>query len=88
MDEQPLARIPRFVRLRGESRTQITNYLRERYESGASLRELEREVGRSYGTIRLMLLEACVKLRARGGNHRHPKDTKQPPLEASGQDEG
>jgi len=57
----PGARIPKTVRdgIRADAA--------EAYKAGASIRAIAAKEGRSYGTIRTLLLEDKVKLRTRGG---------------------
>lgn len=47
-------------------RTAVADDLRERYEHGASLRQLARETGYAYGTVHTLLLEVGATLRTRG----------------------
>ncbi len=54
------------VRITGESRAQLAADLKAQYEQGASIRELTRTTGRSYGFIHQVLSEAQVPLRGRG----------------------
>lgn len=51
-------------------RIQLTDVLRRQYENGASLRELARQTGRSYGFVHSLLSNAGVTLRGRGGTTR------------------
>lgn len=46
--------------------------LRKRYEKGASIRSLAQHVGRSYGYVHDLLIDAGTTLRPKGGNT-HPK---------------
>lgn len=54
-------------RLAGTDRTRVRRGAVARYEDGASIRVLAEGVGRSYGFMRALLLEAGVTLRSRGG---------------------
>jgi len=54
------------VRITGESRAQLAADLKAQYEQGASIRELTRTTGRSYGFIHQVLSETQVPLRGRG----------------------
>lgn len=56
------------VALRGRARTDLSNDLAARYLDGASIRTLATQEGRSYGSVRKLLLEAGVQLRTR---HEH-----------------
>ena len=57
-------RPPRLV---GAERQAMARELAHRYEQGASIRALAREIGRSYGLCQRLLTEAGVQFRARGG---------------------
>lgn len=57
-------RPPRLV---GAERQAMARELSQRYEQGASIRALAREIGRSYGLCQRLLTEAGVQFRARGG---------------------
>ncbi|MBX7470889.1 hypothetical protein K1Y80_33050 [Streptomyces sp. MAG02] len=57
-------RPPRLV---GAERQAMARELAQRYEQGASIRALAREIGRSYGLCQRLLTEAGVQFRARGG---------------------
>jgi len=61
-----VAKLEKGVRIAGESRTQLAADLKAQYEQGASIRELTRTTGRSYGFIHQVLSEAQVPLRDRG----------------------
>ncbi|GGT05059.1 hypothetical protein GCM10010206_79210 [Streptomyces cinerochromogenes] len=54
-------------RVGGEDRAALGKELRKRYEAGASIRDLIRETGRSYGFLHRLLDEAGVTFRGRGG---------------------
>ncbi len=47
--------------------------LKKKYDSGASIRALAEETGRSYGFVHRMLSESGVTLRGRGGATRGKK---------------
>jgi hypothetical protein len=54
-----------------QSRDQLIHELRSAYESGASIRSLVANTGRSYGWIHALLRESGTTMRSRGGpNHR------------------
>ncbi len=61
-----MAKLEKSVRIAGQSRTQLAADLKTQYEQGASIRELARATGRSYGFIHAVLTEAQVSLRGRG----------------------
>ncbi len=61
-----MAKLGKSVRITGESRAQLAADLKAQYEQGASIRELTRTTGRSYGFIHQVLSEAQVPLRGRG----------------------
>jgi len=61
-----VARLEKSLRIAGESRIQLAADLKTRYEQGASIRELARMTGRSYGFIHQVLSETEVPLRGRG----------------------
>ncbi len=61
-----MAKLEKSVRIAGQSRTQLAADLKTQYEQGASIRELARATGRSYGFIHAVLTEAQVPLRGRG----------------------
>jgi len=61
-----VAKLEKSVRIAGQSRTQLAADLKTQYEQGASIRELARATGRSYGFIHAVLTEAQVPLRGRG----------------------
>ncbi|MCP2337353.1 helix-turn-helix domain-containing protein [Actinomadura rupiterrae] len=54
-------------RVNGDARQALREVLRERYEAGATIRQLQDATGRSYGSIHLLLKEAGVTFRSRGG---------------------
>ena len=59
--------MPRTIEL--DARQALTRHLVRRYEQGASLTELSEDVGRSFGYVRRLLLDAGTTLRPRGGYH-------------------
>ena len=61
-----MAKLEKSVRIAGQSRTELGADLKTQYEQGASVRELARATGRSYGFIHAVLTEAQVPLRGRG----------------------
>ncbi|MDB1088433.1 helix-turn-helix domain-containing protein [Streptomyces sp. ACA25] len=60
-------------RVTGPAREKLAADLKQKYESGASIRALAEETGRSYGFVHRMLSEADVSLRGRGGATRGRK---------------
>ncbi len=66
VNERTGGELERRVRIAGQSRTQLAADLKAQYEQGASIRELTRATGRSYGFIHDVLIEAQVPLRGRG----------------------
>ncbi|MGH4026925.1 MAG: helix-turn-helix domain-containing protein, partial [Pseudonocardiaceae bacterium] len=50
----------------GPERDQIAAQLRERYDRGASIRDLMAQTGRSYGWTHRLLRESGAQLRGRG----------------------
>ena len=65
--------LPKGRRITGSARETLTADLKKQYESGASIRQLAQETGRSYGFIHRLLVEADVTLRGRGGPTRGAK---------------
>lgn len=55
------------VWLIGDARTAARDKAAELYGRGATIRSVAKELGRSYGGTRVLLLEAGVQLRGRGG---------------------
>lgn len=53
--------------LTGDARQTTRTRAAELYGQGATIRSVARQIGRSYGGTRVLLLEAGVTLRARGG---------------------
>ncbi|NJQ07779.1 hypothetical protein HCN56_19865 [Streptomyces lonarensis] len=60
-------------RVTGAAREELAADLKRKYESGASIRALAEETGRSYGFVHRMLRESEVNLRGRGGATRGKK---------------
>ncbi|MFC8332803.1 helix-turn-helix domain-containing protein [Streptomyces olivaceus] len=54
-------------RVRGAARRRLARSLKADYDAGATIRSLADERSMSYGTVRLLLLEAKTTLRGRGG---------------------
>ncbi len=59
------------TQLNGPKREELARRLRIDYEAGATIRTLSEEIGRSYGCVHRLLLEAGATLRQRGGDPRH-----------------
>ncbi|WP_053806911.1 helix-turn-helix domain-containing protein [Streptomyces rimosus] len=57
----------------GAAREKLAADLKEKYDSGASIRALAEETGRSYGFVHRVLSESGVTLRGRGGATRGKK---------------
>ena len=55
------------TRVTGADRSKLASALRQRYDSGESIRSLASSTGRSYGFIHRILTETGVTLRSRGG---------------------
>ena len=59
--------------LTGEHRDRARKRAAELYVQGCTIQSVARQLGRSYGLARELLLEAGVTLRARGGSIRRPR---------------
>jgi Helix-turn-helix domain len=55
------------ARITGPDRSKLAGELKKKYSSGASIRALAEETGRSYGFVHRILTENEVELRGRGG---------------------
>ncbi|WP_200309147.1 helix-turn-helix domain-containing protein [Streptomyces adelaidensis] len=53
--------------LTGDARDKVRQRAAQHYAAGLSIRAISRALGRSYGGTRVLLLEAGVTLRGRGG---------------------
>lgn len=60
----------RGVNLTGANRLWLCQWLRARYEAGASIRALALQIDRSYANTHQLLKESGVTFRRRGGNMR------------------
>lgn len=58
------------TQLTGDARTTARQQAAELYTQGCTIRSVANQLGRSYGGTRVLLVEAGVQLRARGGNVR------------------
>jgi helix-turn-helix protein len=56
----------RAAYLKGQDRTAAIQQARELYEQGCTIRSVARQMGRSYGGARMLLVEGKVALRGRG----------------------
>ncbi len=68
-----IPQLSRGQRLTDDARHNLGQQLLERYQAGASIRDLRDETGYSLGRIRRLLLEAGVEFRGRGGGHPRKK---------------
>ncbi|MET7929578.1 helix-turn-helix domain-containing protein [Streptomyces sp. NPDC005349] len=68
-DEHPM---DKGKQLTGPARDKLAGELKTAYESGASIRALAQDTGRSYGFVHRILTEAGTTLRGRGGDTRTP----------------
>lgn len=59
------------TQLTGEDRDKVRQRAAQHYAAGLSIRAISRALGRSYGGTRVLLLEAGVQMRKRGGNTRN-----------------
>lgn len=58
------------TQLTGEDRDKVRQRAAQHYAAGLSIRAISRALGRSYGGTRVLLLEAGVQMRKRGGSIR------------------
>jgi hypothetical protein len=68
-----VAELKKGARITGGDRSKLSSDLKRKYTSGASIRSLAAETGRSYGFVHRMLSESGVQLRGRGGATRGKK---------------
>ncbi len=68
-----MAELKKGARITGGERSKLAADLKRKYASGASIRSLAAETGRSYGFVHRMLSESGVALRGRGGATRGKK---------------
>ncbi len=68
-----MAELKKGARITGGDRSKLSSDLKRKYTSGASIRSLAAETGRSYGFVHRMLSESGVQLRGRGGATRGKK---------------
>lgn len=62
--------IPKNTRVTGETRAALGKALREKYEAGATIRQLNQQTGRSFGSIQRLLADAGATMRPRGGSRK------------------
>jgi hypothetical protein len=55
--------------LTGDDRDTTRNEAARLYQTGFTIRVVAKQIGRSYGNTRVLLLEAGVALRSKGGYH-------------------
>ena len=58
------------TQLTGQARDKARQQAAELYGQGCTIRSVARQLGRSYGGTRVLLVEAGVQLRGRGGGLR------------------
>ncbi|MTD13785.1 transcriptional regulator [Nakamurella sp. YIM 132087] len=73
MPADKAAVIRKGARITGPARDKLTADLRKKYEKGQSIRALAEGMGRSYGFVHRLLVDAEVPLRGRGGATRTKK---------------
>ncbi|WP_024288633.1 helix-turn-helix domain-containing protein [Cellulomonas sp. KRMCY2] len=61
------AQLPKGSRITGEGRNDLSASLAARYNRGESIRSMADDIGRSYGFVHGVLVEAGVTMRSRGG---------------------
>jgi transposase len=66
-------KIDKQVPIIGADRSALGKQVAARYAKGVSIRDLAAELGRSYGFVHRLLVEAQVTLRGRGGPRRAAK---------------
>ena len=54
-------------RITGDGRSDLAGSLAERYRRGESIRSMAEDIGRSYGFVHGVLVEAGAQMRTRGG---------------------
>jgi hypothetical protein len=68
-----VADLKKGSRITGGDRERLASDLRKKYDSGASIRTLAEQTGRSYGFVHRILSESGTSLRGRGGATRRKK---------------
>lgn len=61
-------------RIGGQERATLRARMVTAYKSGAPIRDIAEQVGRSYGFVHRVLGESDVQFRSRGGKHHHQAD--------------
>lgn len=61
------------TQLTGDARQTARQQAAQLYGQGCTIRSVAQQLGRSYGGTRVLLLEAGVQLRGRGGAIRKPR---------------
>lgn len=71
--------VTKGTQLNGRRREELARRLRVDYEAGSTIRSLAQESGRSYGSVRRLLLESGAVLRKRGSESHQatPERTRQ-----------
>lgn len=62
--------LTRYEHVSGSAREHARNVVAEQYAAGATVRMIADDLGRSYGFVHRLLLEAGVELRSRGARSR------------------
>jgi hypothetical protein len=75
MADSSTADLGKGKRITGGDRTTLAEDLRQRYDSGESIRSLATSTNRSYGFVHRLLSESGATLRGRGGANRNAKKT-------------
>jgi hypothetical protein len=57
-------------RLLGAERQAFSEILKNRYAAGESIRAIAKDIGRSYGCVHRLLIDAGTEFRTGGGNRR------------------
>lgn len=70
-----MAELRKGSRVTGGDRDTLGADLRKKYDSGASIRTLAAETGRSYGFVHRILSESGANMRSRGGATRGKKSS-------------
>lgn len=70
-----MADLKKGARITGARRDKLAHDLREKYDSGQSIRDLAAAHGRSYGFVHRILTESGATLRGRGGATRPKKNS-------------
>ena len=62
-----MTQLTKGIRVTGGDRDALAKTLKNKYDSGVSIRALAEESGRSYGFVHRILSESGTNLRGRGG---------------------